>query len=92
MYIHEMKLQSITDKIYKYIDGKRSDSSYYGDKSVQVVDLLRSTGDLEAFCRGNAIKYISRWGKKGDGKNMDDLFKAIHYIVILMEEERDGTR
>jgi hypothetical protein len=87
MYIHEMKLKNITDKIYKYIDGKRSGSSYYGDKSVQVIDLLRTTGDLEAFCRGNIIKYISRWGKKDGEKNMDDLYKAIHYIVILMEEE-----
>ena len=87
MYIHEMKLKNITDKIYKYIDAKRSGSSYYGDKSVQVIDLLRTTGDLEAFCRGNIIKYISRWGKKDGEKKMDDLFKAIHYIVILMEEE-----
>ena len=87
MYIHEMKLKNITDKIYKYIDGKRSGSSYYGDKSVQVIDLLRTTGDLEAFCRGNIIKYISRWGKKDGEKNMDDLYKAIHYIVMLMEEE-----
>jgi len=91
MTLSQVKLKNITDKIYKYIDGKRSDSSYYGNKSVQVVDLLKSTGDLEAFCRGNAIKYISRWGKKGDKKNMDDLLKAIHYIVILMEEVRDES-
>lgn len=91
MTLSQVKLQIITEKIYKYIDGKRSGSSYYGDKSVQVVDLLRTTGDLEAFCRGNIIKYISRWGKKDGEKNMDDLYKAIHYIVMLLEEERDGS-
>ena len=62
----------------------RSRKSYYGD-DVQVIDLLKSTGDLDSFCKGNAIKYVSRYGKKGS--NREDLLKAIHYIVLLMEVE-----
>ena len=52
--------------------------SYYGDKDVQVIDLLKSTGDVNAFCRGNAIKYICRSGHKDN--TVEDLEKAIVYL------------
>ena len=38
---------------------------YTGDKGkMQTLDLIESIGDAEAFCRSNAIKYLSRFGKK----------------------------
>ena len=56
---------------------------YVGDESkVQTLDLIDSIGDAEAFCRSNAIKYLSRFGKK-DGKNPKDLLKVIHYAFLL---------
>ena len=65
--------------------------SYYGDKDVQVIDLLKSTGDVNAFCRCNAIKYIARWGVKTDETNVEDLYKAIHYIMILLENQKKNN-
>lgn len=41
------------------------------------------------FCLGNAVKYLSRAGKKGDV--IEDLKKAIWYIthkIELLEKER----
>ena len=55
---------------------------YTGDKGTQTLDLIESIGDAEAFCRSNAIKYLSRFGKK-DGKNRKDILKAIHYCTLL---------
>ena len=55
---------------------------YTGDKGTQTLDLIESIGDAEAFCRSNAIKYLSRFGKK-DGKNEKDILKAIHYCTLL---------
>ena len=56
---------------------------YVGDESkVQTLDLIASIGDAEAFCRSNAIKYLSRFGKKG-GKNRLDILKVIHYAMLL---------
>ena len=56
---------------------------YTGDKGkMQTLDLIESIGDAEAFCRSNAIKYLSRFGKK-DGKNRKDILKAIHYCTLL---------
>ena len=56
---------------------------YVGEETkVQTLDLIDSIGDAEAFCRSNAIKYLSRFGKK-DGKNPKDLLKVIHYAMLL---------
>ena len=52
------------------------------ESKVQTLDLIDSIGDAEAFCRSNAIKYLSRFGKK-DGKNPKDLLKVIHYAFLL---------
>ena len=52
------------------------------ESKTQTLDLIESIGDAEPFCRSNAIKYLSRFGKKG-GKSKQDILKAIHYCVLL---------
>ena len=60
---------------------------YSVDKSgFQVQDMLRHLDIDKDFCQSNAIKYLCRYGKKA-GKNKMDLFKAIHYIVLLIDSE-----
>ena len=58
-------------------------SGHYTNKgsNVQTLDLIQSVGDAEAFCRSNAIKYLSRYDKKGSAKR--DLLKAMHYCLLL---------
>jgi len=36
----------------------------------------------DPFTRSNAIKYLSRFGRKG-GKSRLDILKAIHYCILL---------
>ena len=79
---------------WKYSEGKilreveaYLSSTYNGhyvgeDNKIQTLDLIDSIGDAESFCRSNAIKYLSRFGKK-DGKNPKDLLKVIHYAFLL---------
>ncbi len=58
-------------------------SHYTSENSkTQTLDLIESIGDAEAFTRSNAIKYLSRFGKK-NGKSKMDILKAIHYCVLL---------
>ena len=54
----------------------------------------------EEFCRGAAIKYLIRFGKK-EGKNEKDLLKCLHYVILMYHycgfdkkliEETDGSR
>ena len=53
--------------------------SYYQRGSIQVWDFIRDQG--LNFHLGNAIKYICRYGHKGNyDDQLSDLKKAIHYL------------
>ena len=76
----------ILKEVIEYIE-KTYSEHYSVDKSgFQVQDMLRHLDIDKDFCQSNAIKYLCRYGKK-NGKNKMDLFKAIHYIVLLIDSE-----
>ena len=52
--------------------------SHYTDGSIEVIEYIEDK--QLGFCLGNAIKYISRAGKKDPNKEIEDLKKAIWYI------------
>ena len=74
------------DKTLKEVEQYLSSTyhSHYTSETskTQTLDLIESIGDSEAFTRSNAIKYLSRFGKK-NGKSKQDILKAIHYCVLL---------
>lgn len=72
----------IADRLKEYLDTTYS-GHYQTDENIQAVDVWEALGNLETSCRDNAIKYLMRFGKK-DGKNVKDLFKAMHYLVLMV--------
>jgi Protein of unknwon function (DUF3310) len=69
-------------EIHDYLIGTYR-SHYTSETSkTQTLDLIESIGDAEPFTRSNAIKYLSRFGKK-NGKYKLDILKAIHYCILL---------
>ena len=67
-------LQDYVTSTYKgHYTNKNSDT--------QTLDLIHSVGDAESFCRSNALKYLSRYDKKGTAKQ--DILKAMHYCLLL---------
>jgi hypothetical protein len=74
------------DKTFKAVEDYISSTyhSHYTSETskTQTLDLIESIGDAEAFTRSNAIKYLSRFGKK-NGKSKQDILKAIHYCILL---------
>lgn len=60
-----------------------NDSTYYGNGAYETVDFIKHH-ELN-FNRGNAIKYVTRAGKKDPEKERDDLLKAIDYICIELD-------
>ena len=68
-------------EVKEYVSGTYK-SHYANDGQTQTLDLIDSIGDAEAFSKANAIKYLSRFGKK-DGKSKFDILKAIHYCILL---------
>jgi len=82
-------------EIQEYIESTYS-GHYATDGEIQTIDIWESLGIAEDVCRGTAIKYLMRWGKK-EGKNKKDLLKAMHYIVLMIHYSKSsqfyqGTR
>jgi hypothetical protein len=52
---------------------------YGGENNVYEAIKVIEAWDLD-FCLGNAVKYISRAGKKDPAKELEDLNKAVWYL------------
>ena len=52
--------------------------SYYTDGKIEVIEFIEDKG--LNFCRGCAVKYIARAGKKDPYKEIEDLQKAVWYL------------
>lgn len=75
----------------KEFDNVDRPKHYISDTGLETIDVITAfTSDLkgaEAFCAGNAIKYLCRFTKKnGD----EDLRKAIWYINKLLDLRNKG--
>lgn len=65
---------------------------YYRSK-IETWDYI-ADHDLNYF-RGNAIKYITRAGKKDKSKEVEDLMKAIYYLekeINLIQERKQNEK
>lgn len=58
--------------------------AHYGGDSIYETIKVIDAWELD-FCLGNAVKYISRAGKKDPEKRIEDLRKAIWYIQHEIE-------
>ncbi len=76
-YKEDQSMKDLSDYVISTYKG------HYTSKgsNVQTLDLIESVGDAEGFCRSNAIKYLSRYDKKGQAKR--DILKAMHYCLLL---------
>jgi len=72
----------ILKEIREYLGGTYNAHYASQESKTQTLDLIEGIGDAEPFCRSNAIKYLSRFGKK-NGKSKQDILKAIHYCILL---------
>ena len=60
--------------------------THYGgeDNTYEAIKVIEAW-DLD-FCLGNAVKYISRAGKKDASKELEDLNKAVWYLNRRIEQ------
>jgi len=62
---------------------KQVEGNHYKDCKIQPIEFI--VGNDLTFCEGNAIKYITRHRRKGEGAK--DIHKAIHYLEMILETE-----
>ena len=63
--------------------------SHYTDGNIEVIEYIEDK-KLD-YCLGNAVKYISRAGKKDPAKEIEDLQKADWYInrrIMELEQKK----
>ncbi len=63
--------------------------SHYTDGKIEVIDFIEDK-KLD-FHLGNAVKYISRAGKKNPDKKIEDLEKAIWYIQREIKNSKENN-
>jgi hypothetical protein len=62
--------------------------THYNDGKIEVIDFIDDKA--LGFCLGNAVKYISRAGKKDPATAIEDLRKALWYINHEIEQRQQG--
>jgi hypothetical protein len=62
--------------------------AHYTDGKIEVIDFIEDKN--LGFCLGNAVKYISRAGKKDPTKEIEDLNKAKWYIERRIKELQEA--
>ena len=58
--------------------------AHYTDGQIEVIDFIEDKG--LGFCLGNAVKYITRAGKKDPDQKATDIRKAIWYLNRYLKE------
>jgi hypothetical protein len=76
------------EEIYEYIKSTYGQHYSSGQDGFQVQDLFKTLEIGQDFCQANAIKYLCRYGKK-DGYNRKDLLKAVHYVILLLNYDKE---
>ena len=65
--------------------------AHYTDGQIEVIDFIDDK--KLSYCLGNAVKYISRAGKKDPTKTIEDLQKAVWYLNHEIEKrEREAAK
>lgn len=84
----EIEYKHNEDKILKslkeYIDSTYD--QHYSKTRIQAIDVIMDAKHGRGFCIGNLMKYLQRYGKK-NGRNINDLYKILHYSVLLFYNE-----
>jgi hypothetical protein len=88
---------NLTGPNYKYSEGEfienalnHIDATYAAHYSsgIQTTEFIMANAETLDFLKGNVFKYIQRYGKK-DGRNIKDLYKAVHYICMMAHYSKD---
>lgn len=78
--------ESVADYIVRSTGEREPVSHYETPGGIETIDYIKSLGWLEPFSLANALKYISRAGKKEGNSKLGDLKKAQVYLDFVIQE------
>lgn len=68
---------------------------HYNAGNIESIEFIHDQGQSEGFCKGNALKYISRAGRKAGSSEIEDLKKAVWYLqyyIETLEAKKEGRK
>jgi len=86
-YMPPPKLDSFAERVYAVTKGMVdavNHPPHYNDGGIETIDYIEAKG--LGYHLGNAVKYISRAGKKGTNQGLEDLKKAQWYLNRAIEK------
>jgi len=83
-----LDLSGVIDDLQAYIDSTQR--QHYAD-NIQLSEYIIANDEALDFLRWNAVKYLTRYGKKS-GFNRNDLLKAAHYVLMLIRDHDYNER
>ena len=81
----------ILKDLEKYLKNTYGEHYKSDNQDIECFDAWIALGDSGPTFRNTALKYLWRYGKK-NGKNKADLFKALHYIFLLLHVDHYGDK
>lgn len=84
-------LEPLLDGTTSAVPDRVNHPAHYNTGKIEVIDFIEDQG-LE-YHESNAIKYVSRAGKKSPETRTEDLEKAVWYLqrkIALLKGENDG--
>ena len=67
--------------------------AHYTSGGIETIDYIRAKLSREGFidyCRGNALKYISRAPMKGGKQDLEKAIKYLQWAVEVWEEDKEA--
>lgn len=75
-------------KLDEYRSRATINPDHYRQGGIETIDVIDAwVDDVDSYCLGNAIKYISRYGKKSAEDPHDDIRKAIWYLQYILNKD-----
>jgi hypothetical protein len=85
----EEELDDAINKLRTPTNDSVNHPSHYTDGKIECIEYIKdklTAEEFQGFCKGNALKYVSRAGKKDPNKYAEDLQKAVFYLNKAIEE------
>jgi hypothetical protein len=77
--------QESNEEEYEYVDNPKH-YQFFGEESLSMMKKLLTYEEFVGFCKGNALKYRIRAGKKPGISSTQDIEKALYYEKIYERE------
>ena len=82
------RLKELTIEMIEHPSDAVNNPAHYTDGGIETIDYIEAKG--LGYHLGNAVKYISRAGKKGTNQGLEDLKKAQWYLNRAIEKNEVG--